>query len=175
MVSANEYSCAHHLTWSPNKPWRSNSIFNIWYTLYSCWLNTIRKRCTLNWKHQVLLLLPSLLVFLLCRLPVQLEIMMETSVGTAPSPSRGPGHLQSHCWRPAQAPWRGRHYQRKDYSDDVTAGLRRPPPVRREQFQPTFPLSLSIECTGHWVHLLEVFLDPQGKEREQQLGVGGRE
>jgi hypothetical protein len=28
-------------------------------------------------------------------------------------------------------------------------------------------------CTGHWVHLLEVFLDPQGKEREQQLGVGG--
>ncbi len=25
-VSANEYSCAHHVTWSPNKLWRSNSI-----------------------------------------------------------------------------------------------------------------------------------------------------
>jgi hypothetical protein len=24
---ANEYSCAHHVTWSPNKLWRSNSIF----------------------------------------------------------------------------------------------------------------------------------------------------
>ncbi len=29
--SANEYSCAHHVTWSPNKLWRSTSIFNIWY------------------------------------------------------------------------------------------------------------------------------------------------
>jgi hypothetical protein len=28
-VSANEYSCAHHVTWSPNKLWRSNSIFNL--------------------------------------------------------------------------------------------------------------------------------------------------
>jgi hypothetical protein len=28
-VSANEYSCAHHVTWSPNKLWRSTSIFNI--------------------------------------------------------------------------------------------------------------------------------------------------
>jgi hypothetical protein len=27
--SANEYSCAHHVTWSPNKPWRSTSIFNL--------------------------------------------------------------------------------------------------------------------------------------------------
>ncbi len=27
-VSANQYSCAHHVTWSPNKLWRSNSIFN---------------------------------------------------------------------------------------------------------------------------------------------------
>ncbi len=25
-VSANEYNCAHHVTWSPNKLWRSNSI-----------------------------------------------------------------------------------------------------------------------------------------------------
>jgi hypothetical protein len=29
-VSANENSCAHHMTWSPNKLWRSNSIFNLW-------------------------------------------------------------------------------------------------------------------------------------------------
>jgi hypothetical protein len=28
-VSANENSCAHHVTWSPNKLWRSNSIFNL--------------------------------------------------------------------------------------------------------------------------------------------------
>jgi hypothetical protein len=28
-VSANEYSCAHHVTWSPNKLWRSTSIFTI--------------------------------------------------------------------------------------------------------------------------------------------------
>ncbi len=30
-VSANEWSCAHHVTWSPNKLWRSTSIFNLWY------------------------------------------------------------------------------------------------------------------------------------------------
>jgi hypothetical protein len=31
-VSANEYSCGHHVTWSPNTVnfWRSNSIFNQW-------------------------------------------------------------------------------------------------------------------------------------------------
>ncbi len=29
-VSANEYSCAHHVTWGPNKLWRSTSIFNLW-------------------------------------------------------------------------------------------------------------------------------------------------
>ncbi len=28
-ASANEKSCAHHVTWSPNKLWRSNSIFNL--------------------------------------------------------------------------------------------------------------------------------------------------
>ncbi len=28
-VSANEYSCAHHVTWSPNKLWISISIFNL--------------------------------------------------------------------------------------------------------------------------------------------------
>jgi hypothetical protein len=26
-VSANDYSCAHHVTWSPNKLWRSNSYY----------------------------------------------------------------------------------------------------------------------------------------------------
>ncbi len=26
-VSANECGCAHHVTWSPSKPWRSTSIF----------------------------------------------------------------------------------------------------------------------------------------------------
>jgi hypothetical protein len=30
VVSANEYSCAHHLTWSPNKLWISISIFSLW-------------------------------------------------------------------------------------------------------------------------------------------------
>ncbi len=29
-VSANEFSCAHHVTWSQNKLWRSTSIFNLW-------------------------------------------------------------------------------------------------------------------------------------------------
>ncbi len=29
-VSANENSCAHHVTRSPIKLWRSNSIFNLW-------------------------------------------------------------------------------------------------------------------------------------------------
>ncbi len=33
-VSANEYSCAHHVTWSPNKLWRSTSIFNLWFMVY---------------------------------------------------------------------------------------------------------------------------------------------
>jgi hypothetical protein len=28
-VSANEYSCVHHVTQSPNKLWRSTSIFNL--------------------------------------------------------------------------------------------------------------------------------------------------
>jgi hypothetical protein len=28
-VSADENSCAHHVTWSPNKLWISNSIFNL--------------------------------------------------------------------------------------------------------------------------------------------------
>jgi hypothetical protein len=28
-VSANEDSCAHQVTWTPNKLWRSTSIFNL--------------------------------------------------------------------------------------------------------------------------------------------------
>jgi hypothetical protein len=31
-VSANEYTCAHHVTWSPNKLCRSTSIFNVWFS-----------------------------------------------------------------------------------------------------------------------------------------------
>ncbi len=34
-VSANEYSCAHHVTWSPNKLWRSTSIFTLCILLYN--------------------------------------------------------------------------------------------------------------------------------------------
>ena len=34
-VSANENSCAHHVTWSPNKLWRSTSIFNLWLIVSS--------------------------------------------------------------------------------------------------------------------------------------------
>ncbi len=29
-VPANENSSAYHVSWSPNKLWRSNSIFNLW-------------------------------------------------------------------------------------------------------------------------------------------------
>jgi len=31
-VSANENSCAYHVTWRPSKLWRSNSIFNLCFT-----------------------------------------------------------------------------------------------------------------------------------------------
>ncbi len=37
-VSANENSCAHHVTWGPNKLWRSNSIFKL------CFLSTSSSR-----------------------------------------------------------------------------------------------------------------------------------
>jgi hypothetical protein len=33
-ASANEYSCAHHVTLSPNKLWRSSSIFHLWVGPY---------------------------------------------------------------------------------------------------------------------------------------------
>jgi hypothetical protein len=33
-VSANEYSCAHHVTWIPNKLWRYTFIFNLWFILW---------------------------------------------------------------------------------------------------------------------------------------------
>jgi hypothetical protein len=32
--SANEHSCKHHVTWSPNELWRSTSIFNLWARLF---------------------------------------------------------------------------------------------------------------------------------------------
>ncbi len=39
-VSTNQYSCAHHVTWSPNKLWRSTtSIFNLGFIMqkgYTC-------------------------------------------------------------------------------------------------------------------------------------------
>ncbi len=40
-VSANENRCAHHVTWSPNKLWRSNYIFNPWPQISNCYLNTV--------------------------------------------------------------------------------------------------------------------------------------
>ncbi len=40
-VSASENSCAHHVTWSPNKLWGSNYIFNLWRQRL-CWME-------LNW------------------------------------------------------------------------------------------------------------------------------
>ncbi len=43
-VSANEYSCVHHVTWSPNKLWRSNSIFNLWVDLSPFTLTAIAQR-----------------------------------------------------------------------------------------------------------------------------------
>ncbi len=43
-VSANEHSCAHHVTWSPNKLWRSTSIFNLWCTHFQCILYIKDKR-----------------------------------------------------------------------------------------------------------------------------------
>jgi hypothetical protein len=33
--SANEYSCAHHVTWRPNKLWRYNFLFDLWSALGS--------------------------------------------------------------------------------------------------------------------------------------------
>ncbi len=40
-VSANEYICAHHVTWSPNKLWRSMSIFNLCPARSSHWSEAI--------------------------------------------------------------------------------------------------------------------------------------
>ncbi len=33
VAGAYEFSCAHHVTWSPNKLWRSTSIFNLLFML----------------------------------------------------------------------------------------------------------------------------------------------
>ncbi len=31
--AAKKYSCSHYMTWSPNKFWRSTSIFNLWHNI----------------------------------------------------------------------------------------------------------------------------------------------
>ncbi len=48
-VSTNEYSCAHHVTWSQNKLWRSTSIFNLWYNLCAWWLCRGCTRSSSSW------------------------------------------------------------------------------------------------------------------------------
>jgi hypothetical protein len=45
-VSANENSCAHHVTWSPSKLWRSNSKFNLWLC---CKVLTGKYYCSRIW------------------------------------------------------------------------------------------------------------------------------
>jgi hypothetical protein len=45
MVSANEYSCAHYVTFSPNKLWRSTSIFNLWFEVTLVYRRRQRKIC----------------------------------------------------------------------------------------------------------------------------------
>ncbi len=55
-VSANEYSCAHHVTWRPNKLRRSSYIFNLWSMHLSgsdhlCSLVTSNKPCTVKVPH----------------------------------------------------------------------------------------------------------------------------
>ncbi len=45
-LSANEKSCAHHVTWSPKKLWRRNSIFNLCRKVSpSLSLSTVYKVC----------------------------------------------------------------------------------------------------------------------------------
>ncbi len=43
VASAYEYSCAHHVTWRPNKLWRSTSIFNLYgvIPLHMCLVATL--------------------------------------------------------------------------------------------------------------------------------------
>ncbi len=38
-VSANKYSCAHHVTWSPNKLWRSTSHKNLFKNIIYLHIN----------------------------------------------------------------------------------------------------------------------------------------
>jgi hypothetical protein len=42
-ISANEYSCAQHCTYSPNKLWRSDSIFNLCANTWR-----LRPRCVVS-------------------------------------------------------------------------------------------------------------------------------
>ncbi len=46
-VSANEYSYSHHVTWSPTKLWRSNSIFN-----QCCQRTTVARFVWVLWAHE---------------------------------------------------------------------------------------------------------------------------
>jgi hypothetical protein len=52
-VSANENSCAHHVTWSPSKLWRSNSIFNLWFQANGkAWPTTVEAmQASCTWKQ----------------------------------------------------------------------------------------------------------------------------
>ncbi len=51
-VSANENSCVHHVTWSPNKLRRSNYIFNLWQRRRIRGKSNIRSLFTfLYWKE----------------------------------------------------------------------------------------------------------------------------
>ncbi len=44
-VSANECSCAHHMTWSPNKLWKSTSILNLWWLWTPVCLRSLKQSC----------------------------------------------------------------------------------------------------------------------------------
>jgi hypothetical protein len=63
-VSANEYICAQHVTWSPNKLWISTSIFNLWchrtvLMPYVYVANSNNVVWGLGWRHVLLVLLLS--------------------------------------------------------------------------------------------------------------------
>jgi hypothetical protein len=58
MVSANEYSCAQS-TWSPNKLWRSNSIFHLWYIT-----SEVKFLCNSKRSYDFLIRIPHLYIYL---------------------------------------------------------------------------------------------------------------
>ncbi len=55
-LSAHEYSCAHHVTQSPNKIWRSTFIFNLWSTT----LYHMRNTLMFHLSHSSCMTLPSI-------------------------------------------------------------------------------------------------------------------